>query len=62
MRQQYAEGLQVLAGRKLGVLAAGSTKAAVALAVGGGTRIWPPNGLTAPDHSQQQQRAAQHFP
>ncbi|KAI3434940.1 hypothetical protein D9Q98_002994 [Chlorella vulgaris] len=62
MCQQYAEGLQVLAGRKLGVLAAGSIEAAVALAAGGGTRIWPPNGLTAPDHTQQQQRAAQHFP
>ncbi|KAL4854551.1 hypothetical protein ACK3TF_004715 [Chlorella vulgaris] len=55
-------GAPVLAGRKLGVLAAGSIEAAVALAAGGGTRIWPPNGLTAPDHSQQQQRAAQHFP
>ncbi|KAI3434939.1 hypothetical protein D9Q98_002993 [Chlorella vulgaris] len=55
-------GLLVLAGRKLGVLAAGSIEAAVALAAGSGTRIWPPNGLTAPDHTQQQQRAAQHFP
>ncbi|KAI3435036.1 hypothetical protein D9Q98_003088 [Chlorella vulgaris] len=61
--QQYAEALQVLVGRKLGVVVADSTEAAAALmAAGGGTRIWPLDGLAAPDHTQQQRRAAQHFP
>ncbi|KAI3435039.1 hypothetical protein D9Q98_003090 [Chlorella vulgaris] len=61
--QQYAEALQVLAGRKLGGVVADSTEAAAALmAAGGGTRIWPLDGLAAPDGTQQQCRAAQHFP
>jgi hypothetical protein len=61
--QQYAAALQVLAGSKLGVVVADSTEAAAGLmAAGGGIRIWPLDGLAAPDHTQQQRRTAQHFP
>ncbi|KAL4854573.1 hypothetical protein ACK3TF_004733 [Chlorella vulgaris] len=53
----YVEALQVLAGRELGRVVAGSTESAAALMAAGGQA--PRLGWL---HTQQQRRAAQHFP